>query len=93
MKIAKIVFAIILIFAVSANTFSSYAYNTNEKSDYTATEIDYGAIKEITDPLEIKAIAEKEGFDNSEDIVKLVYCYFDEEETYVSPYNQKVSPR
>lgn len=95
MNRVKKLLSIVLVLAISANAFLAYAYDedvtTTESGKAQTVEIDYGATKVITDPDEIKAIAEEQGFENSENIVKLVYCYFEKDEYEDSAINNKTS--
>ncbi len=95
MNRVKKLLSIVLVLAISANAFLAYAYvddvATVESDEAQTVEIDYGATKVITDPDEIKAIAEEQGFENPEKIVKLVYCYFEKDDYEDSAINNRTS--
>lgn len=92
-KVKKLL-SMVLVLAIFANAFLAYAYDedaTTESDNSQTVEIDYGATKVITDPDEIKAIAEEQGFENPEKIVKLVYCYFEKDVYDANLLNKKTS--
>ncbi len=66
-----------LIVALSMNILYADAYQDSNIMDERNNYVELVERKEITDPETIAKIAEKENFEDPEDIVSIVYCYFD----------------
>ena len=86
-------FAVILLLIMTINTLPANAVQEIypiESPAIETTEAEHCKFKEITDQGTILEIANKENFENADDIIKIVYCYFDEPD--IISINSSVSP-
>ncbi len=91
--ISEKIFLIVLVMIMIICSLNVDAKQNNISIEDDFNFFEYGTKKEITEPEMIMEIAEEENFENPEDIVRIVYCYFDEEEVRLSSANTRIDSR